>query len=147
MARRGRNTFEPKSSTHSPRMGDLTVGDYANGMPNIRLGEMFKSFFKQLLWVSILFVIGAYIAWNATSDFKRSFSGEGRILVQFGDDYAYDPVGQTGQATGLNQTIDTITLTEAAIMKNGDLIDIVICLLYTSPSPRDRTRSRMPSSA
>ena len=25
--------------------------------------------------------------------------------------------------------------------------DPVICLLYTSPSPRDRTRSRMPSSA
>ena len=25
--------------------------------------------------------------------------------------------------------------------------DTVICLLYTSPSPRDRTRSRMPSSA
>ena len=25
--------------------------------------------------------------------------------------------------------------------------DYVICLLYTSPSPRDRTRSRMPSSA
>ena len=29
--------------------------------------------------------------------------------------------------------------------KNGDLI--TGCLLYTSPSPRDRTRSRMPSSA
>ena len=25
--------------------------------------------------------------------------------------------------------------------------DVLICLLYTSPSPRDRTRSRMPSSA
>ena len=25
--------------------------------------------------------------------------------------------------------------------------DIYSCLLYTSPSPRDRTRSRMPSSA
>ena len=25
--------------------------------------------------------------------------------------------------------------------------DKIICLLYTSPSPRDRTRSRMPSSA
>ena len=24
---------------------------------------------------------------------------------------------------------------------------ILVCLLYTSPSPRDRTRSRMPSSA
>ena len=26
-------------------------------------------------------------------------------------------------------------------------LDINFCLLYTSPSPRDRTRSRMPSSA
>ena len=25
--------------------------------------------------------------------------------------------------------------------------DAIACLLYTSPSPRDRTRSRMPSSA
>ena len=25
--------------------------------------------------------------------------------------------------------------------------DVCVCLLYTSPSPRDRTRSRMPSSA
>ena len=25
--------------------------------------------------------------------------------------------------------------------------DYLVCLLYTSPSPRDRTRSRMPSSA
>ena len=24
---------------------------------------------------------------------------------------------------------------------------LILCLLYTSPSPRDRTRSRMPSSA
>ena len=35
---------------------------------------------------------------------------------------------------------------------SGDLIELVAsdkstCLLYTSPSPRDRTRSRMPSSA
>ena len=29
----------------------------------------------------------------------------------------------------------------------GDNIDIPICLLYTSPSPRDRQKSRMPSSA
>ena len=29
----------------------------------------------------------------------------------------------------------------------GQMIDRYTCLLYTSPSPRDRTRSRMPSSA
>ena len=26
-------------------------------------------------------------------------------------------------------------------------VNVTFCLLYTSPSPRDRTRSRMPSSA
>ena len=37
--------------------------------------------------------------------------------------------------------------------KNGDTVDvgavlgIISCLLYTSPSPRDRQKSRMPSSA
>ena len=30
---------------------------------------------------------------------------------------------------------------------NGVERSVVACLLYTSPSPRDRTRSRMPSSA
>ena len=35
------------------------------------------------------------------------------------------------------------------ITKNGkgDLAVMSICLLYTSPSPRDRQKSRMPSSA
>ena len=32
-------------------------------------------------------------------------------------------------------------------VKNIGLVNIIACLLYTSPSPRDRTRSRMPSSA
>ena len=36
-------------------------------------------------------------------------------------------------------------------MRRGDFGDLYVqvktCLLYTSPSPRDRTRSRMPSSA
>ena len=35
----------------------------------------------------------------------------------------------------------------AAIDFKPDRIAVVTCLLYTSPSPRDRTRSRMPSSA
>ena len=34
-----------------------------------------------------------------------------------------------------------------AIANSDSLLDDYICLLYTSPSPRDRTRSRMPSSA
>ena len=30
---------------------------------------------------------------------------------------------------------------------HGGFLNLTTCLLYTSPSPRDRTRSRMPSSA
>eukprot|EP00657_Telonema_sp_P-1_P012324 TRINITY_DN8828_c0_g1_i1.p1 TRINITY_DN8828_c0_g1~~TRINITY_DN8828_c0_g1_i1.p1 ORF type:complete len:103 (+),score=32.39 TRINITY_DN8828_c0_g1_i1:139-447(+) len=33
------------------------------------------------------------------------------------------------------------------ILDPADVADCYNCLLYTSPSPRDRTRSRMPSSA
>ena len=36
-----------------------------------------------------------------------------------------------------------LALTTAAVLRGRP----TICLLYTSPSPRDRTRSRMPSSA
>ena len=38
----------------------------------------------------------------------------------------------------------------AGVFKTGERIDaevVNVCLLYTSPSPRDRQRSRMPSSA
>ena len=38
---------------------------------------------------------------------------------------------------GMPQSCDTVMAT----------IQVLACLLYTSPSPRDRTRSRMPSSA
>ena len=47
-------------------------------------------------------------------------------------------------------TFSSVTLTAAgaAIYKStGGGNQLVLCLLYTSPSPRDRTRSRMPSSA
>ena len=36
---------------------------------------------------------------------------------------------------------------QSARMDTTDVVDFDDCLLYTSPSPRDRTRSRMPSSA
>ena len=32
-------------------------------------------------------------------------------------------------------------------VESGETLAIVGCLLYTSPSPRDRQKSRMPSSA
>ena len=45
--------------------------------------------------------------------------------------------------------IDTSTLNPKSVdLFNAEDFDMVIsCLLYTSPSPRDRQKSRMPSSA
>ena len=39
------------------------------------------------------------------------------------------------------------TATTYSVTNAGEQFQLEICLLYTSPSPRDRTRSRMPSSA
>ena len=55
-----------------------------------------------------------------------------------------------------NRHVCVTYLTRPATTKNAeDRLELgiiqteldVLCLLYTSPSPRDRTRSRMPSSA
>ena len=43
------------------------------------------------------------------------------------------------------QTPNSIVIAQRDIDK--EFKSVFICLLYTSPSPRDRTRSRMPSSA
>ena len=48
-------------------------------------------------------------------------------------------------AVGGGSSIDTAKAVNLLITNPGELMDY--CLLYTSPSPRDRTRSRMPSSA
>ena len=54
----------------------------------------------------------------------------------------FDDVADASFATPSLTTIQTQPY------KLGQLLaKTIICLLYTSPSPRDRTRSRMPSSA
>ena len=52
----------------------------------------------------------------------------------------------------LVNTMSNEVLDEAGVMKKfgvkpNQIIDYLACLLYTSPSPRDATLSRMPSSA
>ena len=93
----------------------------------------------------------------------RAFAGEPKLL------FADEPTGNLDTATGariidllfdLNAQRGTTLVmvthdnTLAARCKRalrieaGRIVEsLVCCLLYTSPSPRDRTRSRMPSSA
>ena len=54
-------------------------------------------------------------------------------------------------AAGDNEFIKFVAACEKLVQAPGGPIEtrdaVAACLLYTSPSPRDRTRSRMPSSA
>ena len=49
--------------------------------------------------------------------------------------------------TGITQRAIISSLQSDLTNNSNQLKMFQICLLYTSPSPRDRTRSRMPSSA
>ena len=61
-------------------------------------------------------------------------------------DIALDPLeGTTLTAKGQADALTTIAMAEKGSLLNA--ADVYICLLYTSPSPRDQRGSRMPSSA
>ena len=65
------------------------------------------------------------------------------VLAACGSGVAVASDGQESEAVSAGPlvfTVDDVSGDEA--LAEGQL-----CLLYTSPSPRDRTRSRMPSSA
>ena len=52
-----------------------------------------------------------------------------------------------GQSNSLIPFVDEITRSKAVLDQVEQILGPNICLLYTSPSPRDATLSRMPSSA
>ena len=59
----------------------------------------------------------------------------------------YGVLGRTTDHAHDQQLLETETLVPLGHESFENLMTINSCLLYTSPSPRDRTRSRMPSSA
>ena len=54
-----------------------------------------------------------------------------------------EPVGQPPRWAGL----EILAVHDGSPDDTTGVVEFRACLLYTSPSPRDRTRSRMPSSA
>ena len=64
-------------------------------------------------------------------------------------DYKITAATATAELSGSNEkTFDGSAVTTTEINSNGQiLVHFTYCLLYTSPSPRDRQKSRMPSSA
>ena len=79
--------------------------------------------------------------------------GSGRELNNRPAAVRFSPDGGTLLVTSINSgsnqlaSEDQDSIVSFTIDDNGLPSEYIACLLYTSPSPRDRTRSRMPSSA
>ena len=61
--------------------------------------------------------------------------------------YLSQDIGESLTKEALQQLIRKNKGITAILFMGGDANPAYICLLYTSPSPRDRSLSRMPSSA
>ena len=71
-------------------------------------------------------------------------------VLPFGptDNVQFSPYSSSSSKLGNFALIDLTYLSKIGIIQNEELNQSPEnCLLYTSPSPRDRTRARMPSSA
>ena len=66
-------------------------------------------------------------------------------VIKPNEDYDVRHINATGVITATNLSLSGVLTYED--VTNVDSIGIITCLLYTSPSPRDATLSRMPSSA
>ena len=85
---------------------------------------------------------------NIDSAFTISGAGVGSAAHSGTINWNFSIDNALTQYLATDQSIDvtyTISITDDSEVTTGD--EPRTCLLYTSPSPRDRTRSRMPSSA
>jgi len=120
MARFGRT-----DTGSGPAMSDMTVGDYANGMPHIRVGSLLRSLLKSLIWIIPLLILGGFVANLLTKDIKQTYEAYASVMVQAGPEYFYQSDTNQQQGQSVLLTPDTIALNEAAIMKNDRIISTV----------------------
>ena len=82
---------------------------------------------------------------NESIDLCQRFAGKPLVVVNTASFCGFAPQFKSLEA--LNQRYKEQGLEVIGVPSNDFKQESKDCLLYTSPSPRDRTRSRMPSSA
>ena len=97
-------------------------------------------------WAAVFWVVKHALSADRTSANSDLLV---RSFVLASGEHRNDAVGQkrTEKKTSLSKFKRIITSMDFSDYLIHTYIQIYICLLYTSPSPRDRQKSRMPSSA
>ena len=134
----------PKEIT-SPAMGDTTkqsirYGTDFSGGSGLQGG---RTIYAKPLVKAPKTIIGGYIDFSLTR--CSGGSRDCRSRLEF-DQERFVPFFYS-QVTDRLSVAAELEVEHGGPQGNKSDGDIKICLLYTSPSPRDRTRSRMPSSA
>ena len=86
---------------------------------------------------------GKYFSLDSAVNRALELIDDGADIIDIGGESTRPGSEPVSVDEEINRTIPVI---KKIIKLRKDAV-ISICLLYTSPSPRDRTRSRMPSSA
>ena len=89
-------------------------------------------------------VEGAANSWKYGARHPGQYGNSIRVLVT---DSGPDQILSLAQPTSSEWEFQTTTSVSYSAANATAKVYRYTCLLYTSPSPRDRTRSRMPSSA
>ena len=128
---------------------DLDNGTLTFYKNNSSQGQAYSGIDSSLGWG---FGHGGYYGSTIVANFGQDSSFAGNKTVQnnadgngVGDFYYSPPSGFLALCTQNMSTELTIPVNDGSAHFHTQLY--TGCLLYTSPSPRDRTRSRMPSSA
>ena len=127
-------------------MGHYLVGKWCGiGVETFSIGmgkQIWGRYDKSgTLWRVALFPVGGYVKFKGDEDLsgKKDLSSKVDDSENFHSKSVWQKIATTAAGPIFNFILAIFIFASIFIFRG--------CLLYTSPSPRDRTRSRMPSSA
>ena len=97
------------------------------------------------IWFRSDLTLGANSSFTGTGGGKVLFDGTTEIYGDFQNDGVFDLRGGDSILLGADATFSGVK--DIMNLRNDTALEFEFCLLYTSPSPRDKRQSRMPSSA
>ena len=135
-----------RSSTQNdtPSVSDLALGEVAI---NTYHGRMYTEKNDGSAAIVEIGSNPASLSVNDAYSFPTSDGTSGQVLKTDGSGSLSFGDQPSSGITIFTYSISSTTTSITGSDDNSNTLSYTSCLLYTSPSPRDRTRSRMPSSA